>query len=57
MREARGVPGVGDHPYVCTTEDLLALLVFLTDDKAEECEISSYCLTLRLKQPKDMTVF
>ncbi len=56
MRGARGVPGVGDHPYVCKTEDLLAFLIFLTDE-CEICRLSSYCLTLRLKEPKDMTVF
>jgi hypothetical protein len=38
----------------------LAFLIFLADEKAEVCEIcrlSSYCLTLRLKAPKDMAVF
>lgn len=51
---------LGDHPYVHTNEDLLALLLSLTDEKAEEYEISrlSACyLTLRLNEPENLAVF
>jgi hypothetical protein len=46
---------LGDHPYVHTNEDLLALLLSLTDEKAEEYEISrlsTYFLTLRPKEQR-----
>jgi len=51
---------LGDHPYVHTNKDLLALLLSLTDEKAEEYEISrlsTYFLTLRLNEPENLAVF
>jgi hypothetical protein len=50
---------LGVHPYVHTNENLLALLLSLTDEKAEEYEIprlSTYFLTLRPKEPKNMAI-
>lgn len=48
-----------DHPYLYATEDLLTFLLFLTDEMAEEYEISRlspYYLTLRLTGPEGSTV-
>ncbi len=47
---------MGDHPYVYTTEDLLAFLSFSTDEY-ENSRLPACYLTLRLKEQKNTVAF
>ena len=51
-----GLWELGDHPYVYTTEDLLAFPYFSTDEYEISRHLACY-LTLRLKEQKNTAAF